>query len=471
MKKTFNINVAGFPFTIDDDAYNLLSDYLSTIEKAFERQEDGNEVVSDIESRIAELLLELTAFGSPIISVQNVEEVISRVGQPEDIIEEDIKLSDDAGEEKIRVEESERITPPPYNPPMTPKSRKLYRDPQNSMLGGVCSGFAWYLNADPTMVRLITVLITLFSASTLGIAYLILWIVIPEANTPLQRMEMMGEEPTVENIGKTVTDNFREDNNPYSPPKNTGLGSTIASIFGALAKIFIIFGMIIAVIILIGLIIGLIGCLFALIMFGTSWGSTLFGEVSPFWEEAGNIPLWGLLCGIGSILTIGIPLFLLIRMGWKNAKPLTKSMKTILTIIWIAGFITAGVATGRLVNLEYQEKLEYNNRWEQRRQERLLEKQEKIEKKAQKMQEKLERKQAKLEKRRQVREAKAEKRQQQLEKGKKSSKDEIRNLDGAVKDAIRKQEKTMKTQIHGSDTIINNVDTKAETDSTKTHTI
>lgn len=372
MKKTFNINVAGFPFIIDDDAYTLLSDYLDTIEKAFSRQEDGNEVASDIESRIAELLLECTASGSQIISAANVEEVISRVGTPEEMIEDDIRVSVDGttGETTATVSETERVTPPPYIPPQPPVKRKLYRDPMNAMLGGVCSGFAWYLKLDPTMVRLITVLITIFSVATGGIAYLIFWIVIPEARTPLERMEMMGEEPTVENIGKTVTGNFREDTtqsaNSYS---NGGFGSTIANICSILVKVLIAIGMILAVIVLGAMIIGLLGCVFALIMFGTSWGGTIFGEMSPFWEEAGNIPVYGVVCGIGSILTIGIPLFLLVRKGWKKAAPLSTSKKTTLTILWIVGFITAATSTGRLVNLSYeterQHEIEYNEKYGQ----------------------------------------------------------------------------------------------------------
>lgn len=372
MKKTFNINVAGFPFIIDDDAYTLLSDYLDTIEKAFSRQEDGNEVASDIESRIAELLLECTASGSQIISAANVEEVISRVGTPEEMIEDDIRISVDGttGETTATVSETERVTPPPYIPPQPPVKRKLYRDPMNAMLGGVCSGFAWYLKLDPTMVRLITVLITIFSVATGGIAYLIFWIVIPEARTPLERMEMMGEEPTVENIGKTVTGNFREDTTQSaSSYSNGGFGSTIANICSILVKVLIAIGMILAVIVLGAMIIGLLGCVFALIMFGTSWGGTVFGEMSPFWEEAGNIPVYGVVCGIGSILTIGIPLFLLVRKGWKKAAPLSTSMKTTLTILWIVGFITAATSTGRLVNLSYeterQHEIEYNEKYGQ----------------------------------------------------------------------------------------------------------
>lgn len=109
MKKTFNINVAGFPFTIDDDAYTLLSDYLDTIEHAFAKQDDSRELVNDIESRIAELLLEQTSSGSAIVTAQDVEQVIRRVGQPEEMIEEDETISIDSE----KVEYKETVTPPP----------------------------------------------------------------------------------------------------------------------------------------------------------------------------------------------------------------------------------------------------------------------------------------------------------------------------------------------------------------------
>ncbi|MDE6444767.1 MAG: PspC family transcriptional regulator, partial [Muribaculaceae bacterium] len=89
MKKTFSINIAGFPFIIDEDAYTLLNDYLKTIEHAFSRQEDAREIVSDIEGRVAELLMEQVAEGSQIITINQVEEVITRIGKPEDMLEED----------------------------------------------------------------------------------------------------------------------------------------------------------------------------------------------------------------------------------------------------------------------------------------------------------------------------------------------------------------------------------------------
>lgn len=367
MKKTFNINVAGFPFTIDDDAYTLLSDYLDTIEHAFAKQDDSRELVNDIESRIAELLLEQTSSGSAIVTAQDVEQVIRRVGQPEEMIEEDETITIDSE----KAEYKETVTPPPYIPPLPKQKKKLYRDPQNAMLGGVCAGLGCYLNVDPTVVRLLTVLLTVLSVATMGIAYLILWIVVPEARTPYERMQMMGEQPTVENIGKTVTDNFREENSqgsqPSTPQHSANLGDSLATFFGVCARILVIIGLIIAIPLLVAMVIGLIGCVFSLIMFSTSWGWTLFGEAVPEWyEEAGTIPMWGVVCGIGSILALGIPLYLLVRMGLnKKHRPLSKGVRNTLIVVWILGFITAAFSTGRIINLAHEQDRLNDLRWEQ----------------------------------------------------------------------------------------------------------
>ncbi len=367
MKKTFNINVAGFPFIIDDDAYTLLDNYLQTIENAFAGNDETRELANDIESRVAELLMERTSTNSPIVSVADVEEVISRVGQPEEIMEEDetISIKTPGGDNAAKEDAKNAATPPPYIPPVTPIKKKLFRDPQNTMIGGVCSGLAWYLNMDPTIVRLLTVLITMVSMFSGAIAYLILMLVVPEAKTPLERMQMMGEEPTVKNIGKTVTDNFRDDNTSASPQKTaqpSSFAATTTTVLGILANILLMIGLVIAVIVLISMVIGLIGCLFALIVFGTSWGGTLIGENTPCrFEAAGTIPVYGVLCGIGGILALGIPLYVLVRRGFKKDKAhLTPGVRNTLIALCALGFIMAAVSTGRIINLQSQQEEE---RW------------------------------------------------------------------------------------------------------------
>lgn len=362
MKKTYNINIAGFPFIIDDDAYTLLNDYLDTISHAFKHLDESDDLVNDIESRVAELLLEMTADGQTIVTKKCVEDVIKRVGKPEEMVEE---------EETITIEEPPRYTDetdnsnstdnnkysyhdhqqvPPYygqtNNGDAPKAKKkLYRDPQNSMLGGVCSGLGWYFGIDPTWIRLAFVLLLFASYATVTIAYIILWIILPEARTPYQRMQMMGKAPSIENIGETVTENYKNDN--YSDISNRSTATnTISNIFSFAVKAVVIFGLCIAIPLLVAMGIGIIAAIFLIIMVSTSSLSGLL----PYWisEADSTILYYSIFLGIGAIIALGIPIYLLVRMGL-NSKPFTKNAKWALTIVWILGFVAAGIFTGLVI--------------------------------------------------------------------------------------------------------------------------
>lgn len=363
MKKTFNINIAGYPFTIDDDAYSMLSDYLDTIESAFRNVDYSQELILDIESRVAELLSERISEKHPILTLDDVKEVIGRVGKPEEMVEEDsmvsVEIDPESGE--VKEEVSGTTTPPPFVPPLPPASKKLYRDPNDSMLGGVCSGLAWFLSCDVTWVRLATVLISIITSGTGVLAYLVLWIVIPEAKTPLERMQMMGERPTMENIGKTVTDNFTDNpDEKYAsrPNSSSSFADKMAQGFGIIAKILVAIGLIIAFPLLIALIIGLLGCVFALIMIASS---SWIGVEMP-WENGieQQCVVWSIVCGIGGILAIGCPLFFLVRKGMKK-KSLSRGTSSLIASLCVLGFITAAVSTGILVakNKEYYENKRY----------------------------------------------------------------------------------------------------------------
>lgn len=372
MKKTFNINVAGFPFVIDEDAYNLLNDYLNTIEHAFKNVDGASELINDIESRVAELLIACTEDGSTIITLADVEQLIARVGKPEEFVEEaSFTVEDPEGHSETIEVESERTTPPPYIPPLPTPQKRLFRDPQNAMLGGVCSGLAWYIGWDVTWIRLLLVALTICSYAVVGVVYLVLWIVVPEARTPLQRMQMMGEQPTMENIGKTVTDSFKEEQGTNVNPQPTTAPQTagfLANTFSLLAKIMIIVGLIIGIPLLVALAVGLIGCIFFMIMWGTT---LLFGTGLPFEGDKFNDPyisqivFWGVLCGIGWIITIAIPLFYLVRKGM-NSSPLTKRVRMFLNILWVIGFILAACATGMIITVAANEDVYDQLRMERR---------------------------------------------------------------------------------------------------------
>ena len=191
MKRTLSINLSGSVFNIDDDAYNLLKKYLDLIESHFADEKEGREIISDIESRIAELFKERITDYKQVIVIKDVEEIIEIMGQPEEI-GDPMDASGTGGREKFG--------PSRY--------RRIYRDPDNRILGGVCGGMGAYWHIDPLIIRIIFAVASLIFLSGVLI-YLILWIVIPEAKTTAQKLEMRGEPVNISNIGKAVKEEFQ----------------------------------------------------------------------------------------------------------------------------------------------------------------------------------------------------------------------------------------------------------------------
>lgn len=191
MKTTVTINLGGFIFHIDDDAYQILHSYLLAIERQFANETDSKEIISDIESRLAELFTETLGNKKDVISKDDVAKVISIMGEPHDFSVED----EQENQTKRKNMTSYQTT------------KRLYRDPENRILGGVCGGLGAYFNSDPLLFRILFVIIFFGLGSGL-IIYIILWIAIPEARTTAQKLEMRGEPITIENIKKAVREEF-----------------------------------------------------------------------------------------------------------------------------------------------------------------------------------------------------------------------------------------------------------------------
>ncbi|MDE6256119.1 MAG: PspC domain-containing protein [Muribaculaceae bacterium] len=342
MKITYNINLDGRVFTIDEDAYRLLDDYLETLKHAFTDTEN-QEIIKDIEARISEIFFIEQDAGKSVITLCDVEAVITRIGHPEELIEE-------ISETEIETEK-ESVLPPPLPVQGDRPQKRLYRDSRNGMIGGVCAGLAEYLNVDVTWVRLVAVGLCFISLSTLAFAYIILWIVLPNAETPLQRMQLTGESPTLQNIGHNVKEFFNNQNssNKYYDYGNKDVTQTqgskrfvdnLADFFGVIAKILLFIVLIICIPVEVALAMGLLGCVVGLIALSTAAGTTFFMGI-PYFD---GMAIWQLvaiiLCAVGVILFIGIPLFLLIRIlmsGDKN--PMKTSTKIAAIISWIIAIV------------------------------------------------------------------------------------------------------------------------------------
>lgn len=191
MTKTITINLGGLLFHIDDEAYRILQSYLEAVEKQFGHEPEKKDIMLDIESRIAELLAERIDRNKDLISVDVVNAIISIMGQPHDFAAGDDPEPESKSKNQRRGEQTKR----------------MYRDTDNRLLGGVCSGLGAYFAADPWIFRILFIVFGFFFLTGIVI-YLILWIAIPEALTSAQKLEMRGQPITIENIKNAVKMEF-----------------------------------------------------------------------------------------------------------------------------------------------------------------------------------------------------------------------------------------------------------------------
>jgi len=186
MKKSFSVNLGNRVYNIDEDAYLKLSAYLERIEGHFSDQKEREDILNDIELRISELFSERLGVNKQVITLTDVNEVIRIMGDPHEI----------GGTEEEPGTTWERRS----------GTRRIYRDPDDRMIGGVCGGLAAYTNIDPVIMRLIFVALLFMGIGAL--AYIILWIVVPEARTTAQKLEMRGDSVNTSNIGNFFRDEF-----------------------------------------------------------------------------------------------------------------------------------------------------------------------------------------------------------------------------------------------------------------------
>ncbi len=192
MNKTIDINLGGLPFTIDDDAYEKLDRYLNSLEDYFGDSEGCKEIVADIEDRIAELFKERLK-KRRIVNLKDVNSIIDMMGRPEQF---------EDGTETAYRSTARR--------PLDIKTgKRLFRDPDDKIVGGVCAGLSAYIGIeDPVWMRLVFGLL-FFGAGIGVIPYIILWIVMPEAKTSGDKLAMRGETANVSNIAKTVEEEMQ----------------------------------------------------------------------------------------------------------------------------------------------------------------------------------------------------------------------------------------------------------------------
>ena len=357
MNKTININLGGFFFHIDEIAYQKLRTYLASISKSLSDDVHGkNEIIADIEARISELLSEKITDSRQVVSEIDIEDIIVIMGQPEDYTEAEDAYSDASYS---------------YNRNSS-SGKKLFRDGDDKFLGGVASGVAHYFNIDTIWVRLLFLVITIAGVGAGFLVYIALWILLPEAKTTAEKLQMEGEPVNIDNIEKKIREEFtnvsesvRNAANEASEKIKDGasefsekMGQTFSAktnknnglqdFLNAIGKIALVFFKILGK--FIGVLFVILGAvaILSLIIGGFSLGSFEFLNIDgdfisypDFFYEA-TLPRWLLTLSLFTLT--GIPFLVLLvlglRMLFSNIKKFSKITAITLLVVWFMALLT-----------------------------------------------------------------------------------------------------------------------------------
>ena len=357
MNRTININLGGFFFHIDETAYQKLRTYLASISKSLSDDAHGkNEIIADIEARISELLSEKITDSRQVVSEIDIEDIIVIMGQPEDYTEDEEAYSDASYSYKRN----------------SSSGKKLFRDGDDKFLGGVASGIAHYFDIDTIWVRLLFLVITIAGVGAGILVYIALWILLPEAKTTAEKLQMEGEPVNIDNIEKKIREEFtnvsesvRNAANEASEKIKDGasefsekMGQTFSAktnknnglqdFLNAIGKIAMVFFKILGKFIGVLFVISGAAVILSLIIGGFSVGSLEFLNIDggfinypDFFYEA-TLPKW--LLSLSLFTLIGIPFLVLLVLGLRmlssNIKQFSKITSITLLAIWFMALLT-----------------------------------------------------------------------------------------------------------------------------------
>jgi phage shock protein PspC (stress-responsive transcriptional regulator) len=334
MKKTEQIHMGGFIFHIDEDASQMLNAYLAKLKNHFANESEASEIINDIEMRIAELLQLKLNDQKQVINSDDVQELIEIMGKPEDFIEEP--------ENNVHTQA-----------PRQRNRRRLYRDLDNNLAGGVCAGLGVYFNLDPVIWRIIFIVLTFPLAGFPILAYFILWIITPAALSTAQKMEMRGGDFTISDIESNVKREFEQikgnfntykDSEQYKQARTNlnSVGRTIGEIVGFFGRILLI-------------LVGLVLILTGLGMITSMFGLFVFSDSFLFWLNPGHhhaiIPDFMLslispknlvLASIALIIFVAAPVIAIIYWGLKlilRFKANDKIISLVGAVAWILSIV------------------------------------------------------------------------------------------------------------------------------------
>ena len=336
MNKTVTVNIGGMVFHIEEHAYDKLKKYLEAIRGYFTTSDGRDEIIQDIESRIAEMFTERIGTSRQVVVEDDVEHVINTMGRPD----------------QVAGENAEEKTSEPFSSYTSSNSnsskgyRRLFRDPDDKVIGGVCSGIAHYLGCDPVWIRL-GFAIALFVFGSGFLLYLLLLIIIPKAQTTADKLEMKGQPVNIDNIKRTIQDEFEDVKNRFNKDgfrdATRRSGSAVSRFFEMLGQIIVGAFRVIFKVIAFLLMIALVGTLIALFVVSLGvagvahWG-TMPANISHMFLTTPQ--QW--LVITTAILFLGVPiialLYKIVRL-FVNAKSEHKFLNATAGVLWGIGWV------------------------------------------------------------------------------------------------------------------------------------
>ena len=378
MKKNFTINLCGRLFQIDEDAYEMLQNYITSLRSHFGRQSEGEEIVTDIEERIAELFDELKIKGTQAINIDHVKDIITRIGKPEQLADEDAPNNEQSGQQtdSSAFDDLRSASRKAYDDLHSSgqkayddlrsrtAGKRLFRNPKDKIVFGVLSGMAAYTNTDPLLWRLGTVIFTFFYGIGF-IIYIVMALIMPEAKTPEQRLQMEGKDVNPQNLADEVIDDKEEKAAP---------NSALREIFSILLKIII--GFFVGIAAIIGFILAIV---FFVVLMTVAFALIMPAKMAialPFTLTGmGLVEVWAehpavlIAFAIALLVALFIPIYAIVHMFLsltKTVKPMSVTQRIVWIIVWIVCLcvtIPLGSMVGMLHN-EYE-----MQRWNQVQQE------------------------------------------------------------------------------------------------------
>ena len=345
MKKTTSIHIKGMNFLFEEDAYELLQDYMDRLNHGLRNEKGNKEIIEDIELRIAELCSSMLNDKKQVIEIEDIQSILETLGDPSQYIDEAEEAKSTYSKETFEASKN--------------KDRHLFRDLDNATIAGVCAGIANYFKIDVVIIRAIFVVVFLFGGFGLPL-YIILWIIVPKAKSTIDKLRMRGKAITVdsvreevENAGNRLT---KETNKISNRLRNDGtihsrvssIGRFISVIFGTGLILFGVFWLVML------LIFGVAGLQFIPVQSDTGFLSLSDFSNLVLSNEKDNSMAWigGLILGFSAIffvLLLGIKLVFKIRNKWSERA---------LGLLFTAGFIGTiicvfiGLKTGRDMTTE-----------------------------------------------------------------------------------------------------------------------